>query len=143
MVNNLSGTSSGTFSISSGTFNINTNIHNSTTIPTFPAFPGVSTTGGNLITNGTINTTNSYHTYPMTSTYKLWDGEVEGLHGTNALVVISLLNVLGTAYWDQMLLNNVELEMDSSLYEGIQDLYKKQKRKESIDILLNDEDEDF
>ena len=72
-------------------------------------------------------------------TYKLWDSEVE-THTPNMINMISLLNMFGTSYWDQLMINNIKGEIDDTLFNGIEELYKKQKRKENLDILLEDDD---
>ena len=130
MPNNLTTSSSGSF-----------NLNNNTSTTGFGNIVfGTSSTTSATFTNGSWAVPGSAYTL---SKYKLWGGEVECYNsgGGNVMILISLLNMLGTTLWDQMLDNGAENDIEATLFNGIQDLYQKQKRKENLDILLKDDDE--
>ena len=136
---------------SSGTqFNINnaggvTWTSNSTTVTPL-------TTNGNLTVGGSTTlagTTTSNFVYSPTE-YELWGEKItssssSSFNGNSPILLISLLNMLGTKYWIELKRQGIEDELWSSgtignnLYQQIEEVFKKQNRKEKIDDLLKEE----
>jgi hypothetical protein len=136
---------------SSGTqFNINntggvTWTSNSTTVTPL-------TTNGNLTVGGSTTlagTTTSNFVYSSTE-YELWGEKItassgSSFNGGSPILLISLLNMLGTKYWIELKRQGIEDELWSSgtigndLYQQIEEVFKKQNRKEKIDDLLKEE----